>query len=227
MKNRQYITIITGIAAVWFQIGIAAVVDVTEGPHWVQTYESSVTIRWDTRWVAANAVEARLSVTGMSVRLYETLDPDDEVYVWNVQMGDAEEDLCDVKLSFVDAQGSSLGVLEAQLAVSKNAFRTTNVKAKDDATWQKVQTDVLIPWNAAWLDSPDSCERMTLQWSNAQTGSEASFSSFGFYPFTCSGRPKGEYDLTLSFFDGDDAVVGEPFLATIFLLARGTLLILQ
>ena len=227
MKNRKYIAMLTGIAAFCFQTGTAAVVDVTEGRHWAQLCEDGVTLRWNKSWVSDNAVTAQLSITGMSVRVSESLDPDDEAYVWNVQLGDKEEDVCAIKLSFNDEQGHSLGTLETQLAVSKSAFKTANVRANDDETWQIVKDDVLIPWNAAWLNSTNACEQINLEWANAQSGAVSSSSSFGFHPFVISGRPKGQYDLTLSLLDGNDGMIGSPFLATLFLQSSGTLFILN
>ena len=223
MKNRYRFWVAMLAITGWCRTGAAAVVDVTEGKHWAQVCESGVTLRWDKSWVSDAAVAVRLSITGMSVRVSETLDPAAGAYAWNVQLGDAEEDVCEVRLSFEDGQGVPLGVLEARLAVSKNAFSKANVRAGDDPDWQKVKKDVLIPWNAAWLGSPDACERVSVEWANAQTGSVSSVATFGFYPFNRSGRPKGQYDLTLSVFDGDDGLIGEPYLATVFLLARGTL----
>jgi|GEM_PF-6865079 len=223
MRQTHWLKISLIIAVFLGRSGYAAVVDVTDSPHWAQLCENGVTLRWDKSWVSDAAVAAQLSISGMSVRVSEALDPDAGTYAWTVQLGDAEEDVCEVRLSFLDAQGSSLGVLEARLAVSESAFGQADVRAGDDPDWQKVKKNVLIPWNAAWLGSSDSCERMGLQWTNAQTGSLSSAETFGFYPLSSSGRPKGQYDFTLSFFDGDDEVVDEPFLATIFLMARGTL----
>lgn len=227
MKKRHCFWVALIIVAVGCRTGYAAVVDVTDGKHWAQVCENGVTLQWDKSWVSDDSVAAHLSITGMSVRLSETLDPDAGAYTWNVQLGDAEEDVCEVRLSFVDAQGHSLGVLEARLAVSKSAFMKTNVRAADDAAWQKVKSDVLIPWNAAWLASPDACTQVSLQWTNAQTVAVSSDATFGFYPFSYVGRPKGKYDLTLSFLNEAGASVEEPFLATLFLVVRGSLISLK
>lgn len=227
MRKRRGFWVALLIVAAGCRTGYAAVVDVTEGKHWAQVCENTVTLQWDKSWVSGEPVAAHLSITGMTVRLSETLDPDAGAYTWNVQLGDALEDVCEVRLTFVDSQGVSLGVLESRLAVAGNAFGKTAVRAVDDPDWPKVNRDVLISWNAGWLDSPDACKRMSLQWANAQTGSVSSAATFGYYPFTCFGRPKGAYDLTLSFFDGDDGLIGEPFLATVFLLKSGTLFSLR
>ena len=227
MKKRHGFWVALLIVAAGCRTGHAAVVDATEGKHWAQVCENAVTLQWDKSWVSGDPVAAHLSITGMTVRLSETLDPDAGAYTWNVQLADAEEDVCEVRLTFVDAQGASLGVLESRLAVAGNAFARTTVRPVGDPDWPKVTRSVLIPWHAAWLDSPDACASMGLQWANAQTGSVTSAAAFGYYPFTCVRRPKGAYDLTLSFLDGDEDLIGEPFLATVFLLKGGTLLSLR
>ncbi|NLG02113.1 MAG: FecR domain-containing protein [Lentisphaerae bacterium] len=125
----------------------------TQNQRWEAVRTNEVTLAWD--W-HPQAKEAELSITGMSATLIEPFTEVTSNYLWRVceSMLPSLEDVFELQLTFYADGGAVVGALTSRVALVKGALGQTEVNASPTGTaWNRVKTDVVIPYDAGWAEA--------------------------------------------------------------------------
>ncbi len=127
------------------------------GRHWGTLYTNEVQLSWN--WDVANAVKATLNIEGMTGSISTNFTVATSNWIWTVSETQVPsvEDVYDLTLSFYDAGDVMLYAQTSQLALVTGSFGAITVDtAVDSTSWIRVNGDVVIPYDAAWLTDSTS-----------------------------------------------------------------------
>lgn len=191
-----------------------------ENRHWETLRTNDVNIAW--RWLTS-AASAQLTITGMNGTVLQTsVDTSVSNVLWHVFPSSApsKENVYELALVFFAANNDVVGAQTSHVAVVSGAFGAVSVDADPlSKTWGVVKENVVIPYDAGWLDASEGATTSQLVIENEGVTPKAYFleNNGGYWGWRLRGV--GTFDLTLSF-----AAVAETWTAQLFRFYPGTVL---
>jgi hypothetical protein len=199
------LAVLTGAAAASEAPAVDAEINAT---HWNTVFEQTVPLAWDWswQWVPTNAVQAELTLSGLSSTIRQTFQKPASNYLWTVHAGPAsfKEDSFGVTLSFLDGAGVPLAHRTTRLNVLAGAFFGADAKAvsTNASAWKTAATRVLLPYDRAWSAETAGATSARLSWTTGGAtvfSTNLSDSAAGVYPWCSAGWPRGDYRVDLAF----------------------------
>ena len=182
----------------------AVFVDATcRAKHWETVFTNEVSFRWE--WPAA-AESATLGIVGMSGSFTTNVTTEVSNVVWSAFAAGVPtaEDIYDLKLTFLDAGHTVVGVQTARLAVVIGAFNETTINTvSNSSAWTRVKTNVVLPYDAAFADIATNAASAQLVIAKVggvtQTNALTDAAGYIGWKIKNSGWGYGVFDLTLTF----------------------------
>jgi len=212
MKTKSVASIFVATASiilvteiVWsFSAPIQVHTSPTQNLLWETVYTNSVDL--GLYW-PADAVSASLEISGMEGTVMSTnVETGVSNVVWQIFSSDKPgmENVYDLLLTFYDSENSVVDVQSSRLAVVKGAFGGIAVNTDiSDPEWHKVRGNVVIPYEAGWLEetSDASTSQLVIEKTDrpVQTNSFPASSGYFGWKLYDSEWGYGTFDLALTF----------------------------
>ncbi len=119
--------------------------------HWMTAFTNEIPLVWE--W-PENAVRAELTLIGVNSSSTMNFSPDTSSFLWRIPRPTATaEEVYELSLLFYDAQNAKVDELTSRLAVVAGAFGPVTVDAvPESASWSRLASHAVIPYDAAWSD---------------------------------------------------------------------------
>jgi len=170
--------------------------------HWMTVYTNAVPLTWD--W-NTNATKATLAISGMNSAFATNFTAATSNYLWQVSgtSDPTAEDVYTLTLTFSN-NTAVVGALTSRLAVVTGAFGQTPVNSvADSRDWSRVKTNVVIPYDASWLEATTNAASaqfvIAKDGGPVETNTYANVAGYTGWKIVRSGWGYGTFDLALSF----------------------------